>query len=133
MDNKIKLWKGCFIRYFKREEVVSKLENAVSERKNENEYQVFSEFAKEIINRIDKISTIQIYQDGNGRIFYKHNSEQKRKTDYIQGKNAALLNELLFSYSDESNDDKTFAIEPEDEVEFDEIITNLVCIFENIC
>lgn len=131
MDNKIKLWKGCFIRYVKREEVASKLENAVSKRENENEYQVFSEFAKEIINRIDKISTIQIYQDGNGRIFYNHNFQQ-RKTDHVKEENAALLNELLFSYSDESNDDKTFVIEPEDEAEFNEIITNLVGIFENV-
>ena len=133
MNKKIKLWKGCFIRYVKREEVVSKLENAVSKRENENEYQVFSEFAKEIIKRIDKINTIQIYQDGNGRIFYNHSVEQRRKTDYVKEENAALLNEVLFSYSDESNDDKTFAIEPEDEAEFDEIITNLVGIFENIC
>ena len=131
MDNKIKLWKGCFIRYVKREEVVSKLENAVSKRENENEYQVFSEFAKEIINRIDKISTIQIYQDGNGRIFYKHNFEQ-RKTDYVREENAVLLNKILFYHNDDSNNDKTFVIEPEDEAEFDEIITNLVGIFENV-
>ena len=131
MNKKIKLWKGCFIRYVKREEVVSKLENAVSERKNENEYQVFSEFAKEIINRIDKISTIQIYQDGNGRIFYKHNFEQ-RKTDYVREENAVLLNKILFSHNDDSNNDKTFVIEPEDEAEFDEIIANIVGIFENV-
>ena len=95
MDKKILIWMGQKQKTIYNEELIYILlkELAIQNRYNVGEY-----FAKKfscIFENIDKIATIQIYQDGVIRIIFLHEYRKIGKSIFIEKNDAEELKTVL--------------------------------------
>lgn len=97
MNENLTLWKEGTFKEVNRQEVINRIKKEILKyRKTDIE---FSMLLKEIIDRIECFKTVQVYNDGTIRIFYEEGlyNYQRVPSDFIKGKNALLLEKILFT------------------------------------